>query len=232
MPISFQTIAMGMQMVSLSDFEKRWAGGPTVGEKLKDVLKRKEPIKQKLVMADYKIRAMVSRLEVFIERLRERDRVLFERVVDALTQGDEIRATMYANEIAEIRKMVKQLTITQVALEQVALRLDTVITMGDIMSGLIPVVGVVKELRQIIKGIMPEMSLELSEVEEGLRDVVISAGEALGMPTGDMYASPEARKILDEARIVAEQRMKEKFPELPVVGSVQQKASAPASGTA
>jgi division protein CdvB (Snf7/Vps24/ESCRT-III family) len=220
-------------MVSLPDFEKRWAGGPTVGEKFKDLFKRKEPIKQKLVMASYKVRSMVSRLEVFIERLRERDRILFERVVDALTQGDEIRAAMYANEIAEIRKMVKQLTITQVALEQVTLRLDTVITMGDVMAGLIPVVGVIKELKSVVKGIMPEMSLELSEIEEGLRDVVISAGEALGMPTGDIYTTPEARKILEEAKVVAEQRMKEKFPELPsLVASAAQKSSAPATGTA
>lgn len=218
--------------MSLSDFEKRWAGGPSVGEKIKDVFKKKEPIKQKLVMADYKIRAMVSRLEVFIERLRERDRALFERVVDALTQGDEVRAAMYANEIAEIRKLVKQLTVTQVALEQVALRLDTVLTMGDIMSGLVPVLGVIKELRNVIKGIMPEISLELSEVEESLRDVVISAGEALGMPTGEIYTTPEARKILEEAKVIAEQRMKEKFPELPAtVTAAAQKAQAPATGT-
>ncbi|MCI4438210.1 MAG: hypothetical protein JHC33_15495 [Ignisphaera sp.] len=219
-------------MMSLSGFEKRWAGGPSVGEKIKDAFKKKEPIKQKLVMADYRIRAMVSRLEVFIERLRERDRALFERVVDALTQGDEVRASMYANEIAEIRKLVKQLTITQVALEQVALRLDTVLTMGDIMGGLVPVLGVIKELKNVIKGIMPEISLELSEVEESLRDVVISAGEALGTPTGEIYTTPEARKILEEAKVIAEQRMKEKFPELPAtVTSAAQKAQAPATGT-
>jgi division protein CdvB (Snf7/Vps24/ESCRT-III family) len=220
-------------MVSLPDFEKRWAGGPTVGDKFKELFKKKEPIKQKLVMASYKIRSMVSRLEVFIERLRERDRTLFERVVDALTQGDEIRAAMYANEIAEIRKMVKQLTVTQVALEQVSLRLDTVITMGDVMAGLIPAVGVIKELKSVVKGIMPELSLELSEIEEGLRDVVISAGEALGMPAGDIYTTPEARKILEEAKVVAEQRMKEKFPELPsLVTAAAQKSTAPATGTA
>lgn len=218
--------------MALSDFEKRWGGGPTVGEKVKELFKRKEPIKQKLVMANYKIRSIVSRLDVFIDRLRDRDRTLFERVVDALTQGDETRATMYANEIAEIRKMVKQLTITQVALEQVALRIETVLITGDVLSGLAPIAGVIKELRGIIKGIMPEMSLELQEIEEGLRDVVISTGEALGIPTGDIYASPEARKILEEAKIVAEQRMKEKFPELPVVSSVKEKATAPATGTA
>ena len=219
--------------MSLKDFEKRWAGGPTVGEKLRDIFTKKTPIKQRLVIANYKIRAMVSRLEVFIERLRERDRMLFERVVDAITQGDETRAVMYANEIAEIRKLVKQLTITQVALEQVALRIETVLTMGDVMSGLAPVVGVIKELKNMLRGIMPEISLELSEVEEGLRDVVLTTGEALGMPVGaDIYASPEARKILEEAKIVAEQRMKEKFPELPMLSTVQQKASAPAAGSA
>ncbi len=219
--------------MSLKDFEKRWAGGPTVGEKLREIFTKKAPIKQSLVLANYKIRAMVSRLEVFIERLRERDRMLFERVVDAITQGDETRAVMYANEIAEIRKLVKQLTVTQVALEQVALRIETVLTMGDVMSGLAPVVGVIKELKNMLRGVMPEMSLELSEVEEGLRDVVLATGEALGVGVGpDIYASPEARKILEEARIVAEQRMKEKFPELPVLSSVQQKAGAPAAGTA
>ncbi len=221
-----------MWYVSLKDFEKRWNGGPTVGEKIKDLFKKKEPIKQKLVLANYKIRAMVSRLEVFIERLRERDRALFEKVVDALTQGDETRAIMYANEIAEIRKLVKQLTVTQVALEQVALRIETVLTVGDVMSGLSPVLGVIKELRTMLRGIMPEISLELSEVEEGLRDVVISTGEALGITTTDVVTSPEAKKILEEAKIVAEQRMKEKFPELPVLGAVQQKATAPATGTA
>ncbi len=222
----------GSDPMSLKDFEKRWAGGPTVAEKLREIFSKKEPVKQKLVVANYKIRAMVSRLEVFIERLRDRDRSLFERVVDALTQGDETRAVMYANEIAEIRKLVKQLTVTQVALEQVALRIETVLTMGDVMAGLAPVIGVVKELKNMLRGIMPEISLELSEVEEGLRDVVLTTGEALGLPGGDIYASPEARRILEEARIVAEQRMKEKFPELPVLGTIQQNATAPATGSA
>lgn len=218
--------------MSLKDFEKRWGGGPTVGDKIKEVFKKKEPIKHKLVMSNYRVRTMVSRIDVFIERLRERDRELFERVVDALTQGDQIRATMYANEIAEIRKMVKHLTFVQVALEQVALRIETVLTMGDVMSGLVPIIGVVKELRDVIKGIMPELSLELTELEEGLREVVMSTGEMLGISGGEVYASPEARKILEEAKIVAEQRVKEKFPELPLVTQQAQKAAAATTGTA
>ncbi|RLG85131.1 MAG: hypothetical protein DRO15_07875 [Thermoprotei archaeon] len=206
-------------MVPLNNFEKTWGGGQTIGEKIKEVFKRKEPLRHKLVISHYKIKTMVSRLEVFLERLKGRDRSLFERVVNALTMKDKTRAAMYANEIAEIRKLVRQLTFTQVALEQVSLRIETALIFGDVMNNLIPVLGVVKELGKVLRGIMPELSLELREVEENLREIVIEAGEAIPGVGGEIYTSPEARKILEEAQVIAEQRMKEKFPELPAISA-------------
>jgi division protein CdvB (Snf7/Vps24/ESCRT-III family) len=72
---------------------------------------------------------------------------------------------------------------------------------------------------------MPEFSYEMIELEESLREVVTETGEGLGVGfTEATYSSPEARKILEEARIVAEQRMKESFPELPSVSTVESKA--------
>ena len=206
------------RVVKLSKLEKEWAGSDkTLGSTIKKVFTPKIPVKRRIITAIYKIRSMISKLDVFIERLKERDRMLFERVVEALTVKDETRAKMYAGEVAQIRKIIKQLTITQVALEQISLRLETIHVFGDVIAGLVPVIGVVKELKGILKGILPEMSLELAEVEEVLRDLVIEVGEVTGVSVGDLYASPEARKILEEAKVIAEQRMKEKFPELPAV---------------
>ncbi len=217
-------------MAPLSNFEKVWSGGPTIGEKIKDIFKKKGPLRHKLVISHYKIKTMISRLEVFIDRLKDRDRTLFERVVDALTMKDQTRAAMYANEIAEIRKLVKQLTFTQVALEQVALRVETALIFGDVMNNLIPVLGVVKELGKSLRGIMPELSIELREVEESLREVVIEAGEAIPGFGGEMYVTTEAKKILEEAQVVAEQRMKEKFPELPSISQITSAEEAASSG--
>jgi len=76
-------------------------------------------------MAHYKLRTTLSRLDVYIGRLQERDRRLFERVVEGYMSKDTARAAMYANEVAEIRKVVRQLIATQIALEQVELRLET-----------------------------------------------------------------------------------------------------------
>ena len=205
-------------MSVLKGFDKAWQGKQdTISDRFKRALGREKPLRYRIAMASYKIRSMVSRIEVFIERMKERDRILFERVVDALMVKDTARATMYANEVAELRKVVKQLLTVQIALEQITLRLETVQEIGDVMVTLGPVVGIVKELRSTLRGLLPEIGIELAEVEDMLRDTVLEAGEVLGGGGYDVIASPEARKILQEAQIIAEQKMKEKFPELPSI---------------
>jgi division protein CdvB (Snf7/Vps24/ESCRT-III family) len=62
---------------------------------------------------------------------------------------------------------------------------------------------------------MPEVSYELGLVGETLNDIVIEAGEATGSAHRPEVTSQEAQRILTEASAIAEQRMKEKFPELP-----------------
>lgn len=214
-------------MAKVEEFVKSWSGKqePSLAEKLKGAFKSKEPLRHKLIMAQYKLRTTLSRLDVYIAKLQERDRTLFERVVEAQMNKEKERASMYANEIAEIRKITKQLITTQIALEQVELRLETVTELGDIFGNLIPVVGVIKEIRQAMKGIMPELSLELSEIEEGLQEVIIEAGDFTGSGIEFAASSPEAKKILQEAAVIAEQRMKEKFPELPSMVTSVQKAA-------
>ncbi|MCQ4366385.1 MAG: Snf7 family protein, partial [Sulfolobales archaeon] len=181
------------------------------------------PLRHRIIMANYKLRTMINKLEAYINKLQERDRALFERVVEAQMNKDVARATMYANEIAEIRKITKQMMVTQIALEQVQLRLETVMTIGDVVTDLVPVIGVVRELKNSIKTLMPEMSFELSEIEESLQEVIHEVGEFMPGGAEVVAASPEAKKILEEAQVIAEQRMKERFPSLPTfVTSAQQ----------
>jgi len=216
------------KMAGVNDFMRNWNGKqePTLAEKLKSVFKPQQPLRYRLVMANYRLKTTINKLDVYISKLQERDRTLFEKVVEAQMSKDNLRASMYANEIAEIRKITKQLLTTQIALEQVQLRLETVTELGDVYTSLIPVVGVIRELRSAMQGIMPELSVELAELEEGLQEVVIEAGDFTGSGVEFTTTSPEAKKILEEAAAVAEERMKEKFPSLPAfVTSVTQKTN-------
>ncbi|MUN28426.1 cell division protein CdvB1/B2 [Sulfuracidifex metallicus] len=198
------------------DFQKIW--GDTDSSFSGKNYKLKEPLKYALIHSQYKLSAMISRLDAHISRMQERDRALFERVIEAQMSKDTARAAMYANEVAEIRKATKQLLVTQIALEQVKLRMETVSEIGDVFVNLMPVVGVVNQLRTSLKGVMPEISLELSELGDGLQEVVMESGEFMGGSSYGAAESPEARKILEEATAVAEQKMKEQFPDLPSSG--------------
>ena len=207
-------------MSSFKDFDKVWKGKEkTIGEQLKSVFGREKPLRYRLAMAHYKISTMSRRLEVYLERLKGRDKDLFEKVVDSLISKDMTRASIYANEVAELRKVAKALLMVQVALEQISLRLETIREIGDVAVYLGPVVGVIKEVRGAIKTVLPEVGIELGEVQDMLQETMMEAGEMLGTGGGSVYTGPESRKIIEEARVIAEQRMKESFPSLPAIPS-------------
>lgn len=218
-----------MSLPGLNDFKKEWAGKDrTVGDVFKKMFGREKPIRYRLATAKYKISTMVRKLEVYGERLKARDQELFNRVVDALMAKDQLRATMYANEVAEIRKIAKAVFLTQIALEQVSLRLESIQELGDIAVNLLPIVALIKDLRAAIKDVLPEIGIELGEVHDILNETMLEIGEVVGIPgAGGIAASAEARRILEEARIVAEQRMKEAFPALPTSIPTGQAQTAP-----
>ncbi len=218
-----------MDLPELKDFKREWSGkDKTVGDVFKKMFGREKPIRYRLATAKYRISTMVRKLEVYGERLKARDQELFGRVVDALMAKDQLRATMYANEVAEIRKIAKAVFLTQVALEQVALRLESIQELGDIAVNLLPVVALVKDLRAAIKDVLPEIGIELGEVHDILNETMLEIGEITGIPgAGGIAASAEARRILEEAKIVAEQRMKEAFPALPTSLPAGQAQTAP-----
>jgi division protein CdvB (Snf7/Vps24/ESCRT-III family) len=124
---------------------------------------------------------------------------------------------MYANECAELRKMAKVVLHSELALEQVTLRLETVHEFGDLANAMMPVANVVRALKSQLEGVMPEVSLELSEVNETLEGLAVEVGETTETSFDVMSSSEESQHILQEANIVAEQKMKERFPELPPI---------------
>ena len=181
-----------------------------IGERLV----RQAPVKEKIALSIHRLKIQSNRLESSAIRMMQRDKEFFARCVQAQMQKDLPRATMYANECAEIRKMAKVVLSSQLALEKVLVRLETVQEFGDIAALMRPVSEVIDSIKGQIAGVMPEVSFELSRIGEVLDEVVMEVGEASGFEQG-VAVSSEAEAILKEAGAVAEQRMKEKFPELP-----------------
>ena len=192
-----------------------WRREETIGDKIKKLFtNQEESMEKKVIIAQYRLKTAMGRINNYIEKLSERDKILFDNIVDALMKKDETRAKMYAGQVAEIRKISKQLLTVQYALEHASLKLETFLIYGGAVNEVAPVIGVMREAVGIVKNIAPDVWIDL---QVAVRELETAMGESmadLGISV-DVGVDVEAKKILEEAKIVAEQKMREKFAELP-----------------
>jgi division protein CdvB (Snf7/Vps24/ESCRT-III family) len=184
-------------------------------ERIKEAVRPPGPLKPRLDFAIRRIELQIQKLDQATERFSQRDKAIFARIVDAYTKHDTARANVFANELAEIRKMERLIINARLALEQIVLRLRTVSELGDVVSTLGPAVGVLRTVRAGLVSVFPEAENELGEIGNILSGIMIEAGQSSGMTINFDTVNEDAQKILTEAATVAEQRIKEKFPELP-----------------
>src|SRR3990170_1098684 len=170
--------------IKLSErFAKKWEtkrDDQPFTNRIKDAVSPPGPLKPRLDFAVRRIELQVQKLDQATDRFTQRDKAIFARIVDAYTKHDSARANVFANELAEVRKMERLIINARLALEQIVLRLRTVSEIGNMLSG-----------------------------------IMIEAGQGSGMTLNFDAVNEDASKILTEAATVAEQRIKEKFPDLP-----------------
>ncbi|MDG7024798.1 MAG: hypothetical protein JRN45_09820 [Nitrososphaerota archaeon] len=189
--------------------------GPGFADKLRDSVRTPIPLKSQIEEANRQIRLLITQLDGTVNRIKQRDSTIFKSVVSSLAKHDTQHATVYANELAEIRKMGKMVTQAQLAMEQISLRLGTITDIGEIASTLAPAVSVIKGMKESLKMALPEADKEISEISTLLSSVLIDASTTGGFSLNFDAANEDAQKVLEEAAVVAEQRMNESFPEIP-----------------
>lgn len=204
--------------MSLDAWAKRWNSPPkrdTVGKKIREFVSPPAPLKQQIINAVYKINSQIQKLEYSLGKLQIYDKQLFEKVVNALVEGDKTRATMYANEVAEIRKMAKIILTVKYALERVKIKLETALVVGDTHASLAPAIVALKQVAHYMKGMMPDVYTELIEIDHALQESMMQVTTNVPVTLDSTIVTDEAQKILRDASIVAEQRLRQQFPDLP-----------------
>lgn len=160
------------------------------------------------------IRIHIAKMDEILRRLQDRDARLYRRMVGSL-HTDRKHATILANELVELRKIAKMVTQTKFALESIALRVETIKDLGDIAVSVAPAVSAVRQIQPILTGMMPEAESSLSSVGGVLSEILVDAGRSGGITLNFDAANADAQKILAEAAVVAEERIKQRFPAIP-----------------
>ncbi|MDG6913313.1 MAG: hypothetical protein JRN35_09580 [Nitrososphaerota archaeon] len=201
----------------MSTFAGKWEkqNSQSFGTRVKDSVRSPGPLKPRLDLAVRQIQVQVAKLDSTSTKLRERDNSIFTKVVSSLQKHDTQHASVFANELAEIRKMNKMVTQAKLALEQIVLRLNTITELGDIVVTLTPAMSVIRNVKQGLVGVLPEAENEIGEISGLLSSILVDAGTVGGYSLNFEAANEDAEKILAEASAVAETRMREKFPDIP-----------------
>ncbi len=193
------------------DFLKRW-------EEKKEYPKNSKPLRPQLEEAIKIINQQTLHLDHRAARVREYDRVLFERVILQYRAHDIARAKIYANELAEVRKLAKKIATSRLALEQIAMRLSTVKEYGDLAANVAPVMVAMKSIYGGISDMVPEADksvLKLGDLLDGL--MVEACQQTSG--SSPTFATEEGEKILNQASNIAEMRLSRTLPGVPGAGA-------------
>ncbi len=207
-------------MSNIGDFGKSWTGPKktvrgAIRDTFKELINPSPGLKYQISNAIYKLGTHISRMDYMLSKLKARDQQLFEKVVESYKQGDMAKAKMYASEVAEIRKVAKGVMTIRFALERAKTRLETVLIVGETYKDLAPALGAIKMIASHMANMMPDAYIDIMQTVEELHNALAASTTGfIDLPV-DEAVNEEARKILAEAQLVAQQQLKDQFPALP-----------------
>lgn len=164
-----------------------------------------------------------NKLEQASYRLRERNHILFQTCVGAIKNKNKERAAICANEIAEVRKLIKFLYDVELAIERVILRLETIKELSDIVVDLKPSLRLLQRVSQDLFEVLPDVSSELNKVNDTISETLYSTkinADASLIPVDRKTEGGE--EILNEVTMVVAQKLSEALPEPPATLKTQE----------
>ena len=201
----------------MTNFDKSWTRQekPGMSEKIRGGVKPEGPLKPRIQVGVNKLQVQISKMDAMLNKMRERDAKLFQRIVVAMKNHDTQTSKILSNELAEIRKVSKMMSNARMALEQVQLRLTTIHDLGDAMVAIGPAMSTMKGLKTSLGRFMPEADSELNSMTQTLNGLMMDslAGDSFSMESE--MSGEGIDTILQEASSVAAQQIGDKFPSVP-----------------
>ena len=215
-------------------FNKRWVK-PTTNQgvtnkllenKFIDNIKSPVPLKPKIEDAQKKLQLQISKLDGISNKMHEKDNLIFKRIVSAMQNHDSQYAKVLSNELSQIRKMDKMVCSAKLAMEQIQLRLNTITELGDVVVTLSPAMSVIKGIQGGLSSMMPEADQSFGQISDLLSNIMNDSSQIPNTEiSGTGMISEDSMKILEEASMVVEQSMKDKFPDSPSSSDIDQESS-------
>lgn len=128
--------------------------------------------------------------------------------------------------------MVKLGITSQLALEKAIIRLQRIAEFKDVLGNLNPVISILNETQNRLSDFVPEVATGIGEANTMLNEISSNVTVPNSKNLETAKSNEEVNKILEESSLLAEQRLKDQFPELPEIFSSDTLKSPPVALTA
>ena len=203
-------------MVSFTDKWNALKNNEKLSQAFLGKVKPDAPLKNRLDAAQKKLQLQINRLSEIDTKLKQKNDVIFEKIVSAKKSNDENYARVYANELAEIRKHNKMISNAKLSMEQIQIRLNTVSELGDVVVTLSPCMSLIKGLSTSLGGMMTTVSESMQDLSTMLGDIVTGSSITHDGTLGQIDATnSDATSILEEAQAIVEGNTRQIMPDPP-----------------
>jgi len=185
-------------------------------ERIRESLKSQKPLKPTMESAKNRLGIQTQKLDTLLEKLKSKDRALFNQIVTHLQNHDSQQSKMLSNELSQVRRTIKTISQLKMSLEQVHMRLESTIDIGDALTALKPAVGTLSKVKTGLSGLMPNVDVELGEINDVFSDIMVNANSTSDIGFALNPSGGDVTNILAEASMVAEQRVTDNFPDVPM----------------
>ena len=200
---------------------KKWnnnAQSESIRDKLREAAQSQTPLKPRIEEAQKKLQIQISKLDSISFKLQEKDKVIFNRIVNAMQNHDSHYGKLLSGELSQIRKTNKMVNSAKLAFEQIQLRLNTMTELGDVVVTLSPAMSVIKGIQGGLKTMLPEADQSFGQISELLGGIMSGSSQipTVEIESRDLTFDEEALKIIEEASAIVEEDTRDKFPDLPL----------------
>jgi hypothetical protein len=161
----------------------------------------------------------VSKLNVILKDLKSKDNETFGDGMSPIKEEDYNTSNqqycgVYLSDPIQKRKLIKMISLSKAIFENINIKLDTISNIADLVSMLSSAIALVKNIRSFMISYLPESKEEVGSISELMGGILIDAGQIEGHVINFETANEEASRQMEEASLIAEQKIKEEFPSL------------------
>lgn len=172
-------------------------------------------LKKKLIAAAKRIEVHKREVAALGLRLESRRQSLFEQVVRAIERRDDNRASVYAVELSEVKKVLRVVRVSELALTQIIVRIESIRDVGDVFANMNEAFKIMKNISKSVSGVVPALENATDEVNTTLSETLVNLGNLSPSISLDIQ-NEGGEELFEKAKLFAEEKameLRDGFPQ-------------------